>query len=132
MFLEEQNTQFYSSEKTKSRLSSNIFLFWIIICQFGSLFLSQNKKKWFSNLILTLFLQLWVDTVMAKNIGTLSNCDQRQLWKWTCIVNPFYFLFFYLKKSNLSLDNRNLKWGKISLWNKSFSQIHVGHNYWHP
>ncbi len=30
-------------------------------------------------------------------------------------------LIFYLKnsqKSNLSLDNNNLKWGEISLWNK--------------
>ncbi len=43
-------------------------------------------------------------------------------------------LIFYLKKSqksNLSLDNTNLKWGEISLWNKCFSQIHIGHNYWH-
>ncbi len=42
-------------------------------------------------------------------------------------------LIFYLKeysqKSNLSLDNKNLKWGEISLWNKCFSQRH---NYWHP
>ncbi len=43
-------------------------------------------------------------------------------------------LIFYLKnsqKSNLSLDIKNLKWEKISLWNKCFSQIHIGHNYWH-
>ncbi len=42
-------------------------------------------------------------TVMAKNIGTLGKYDQRRLW------------IFYLKKSqksNLSLDNKNLKWGK--------------------
>ncbi len=39
-------------------------------------------------------------------------------------------LIFYLKKSqksNLSLDNKNLKWGEISLWNKYFS-LHIGHN----
>ncbi len=32
-------------------------------------------------------------------------------------------LIFYLKnskKSNLSLDNKNLKWGEISLWNIIF------------
>ncbi len=34
--------------------------------------------------------------------------------------------FFYHKKSNLSLNSKNLKWGEISLWNKCFSQIHIG------
>ncbi len=36
-------------------------------------------------------------------------------------------LICYLKtsqKTNLSLDNKNLKWGEISLWNKCFSLIH--------
>ncbi len=51
---------------------------------------------------------------MAKNIGTLGNFDQRRLWKLICIVNPFDLLF---KKSNLSLNMKNLKWGEISLWN---------------
>ncbi len=40
-------------------------------------------------------------------------------------------LIFYLgnpHKSNLSLDNKNLKWGEISLWNKCFSLMHIGHN----
>ncbi len=40
-------------------------------------------------------------------------------------------LIFYLKnwqKSNLSLENKNLKWEEISLWNKCFSLIHIGHN----
>ncbi len=32
-------------------------------------------------------------TVMAKNIGTLGKYDQRRLWKWICIVNPFDLLF---------------------------------------
>ncbi len=32
-------------------------------------------------------------TVMAKNIGTLGKYDQRSLWKWICIVNPFDLLF---------------------------------------
>ncbi len=66
-------------------------------------------------------------TVMAKNIGTLGKYDQRRLWKLICIVNPFDLLFKKSQKSNLSLDNKNLKWGEISLWNKCFSQIHVGH-----
>ncbi len=47
---------------------------------------------------------------MAKNIGTLGKYDQRGLWKLICIVD---LLIFYLKnaqKSNLSLDNTNLKW----------------------
>jgi len=40
-------------------------------------------------------------------------------------------LIFYCKispKSNLSFDNKK----NVTLWNKCFSQIHVGHNYWHP
>ncbi len=69
-------------------------------------------------------------TVMAKNIGTLGKYDKRRLWKLICIVNPCDF-FIYLKnsqKSNLSLDNKSLKQGEISLWNKCFSLIHIGHN----
>ncbi len=38
-----------------------------------------------------------------------------------CIVNPFDFLFKKLsQKSKLSLENKNLKWGEISFWNKCF------------
>ncbi len=33
------------------------------------------------------------NTVMAKNIGTLGKHDQRRLWKFICIVNPFELLF---------------------------------------
>ncbi len=62
---------------------------------------------------------------MAKNIGTLGNIlgksDQRRLWKLICIVNHFDLLFNFLsQKSNLSLDNNNLKCGEISLWNECF------------
>ncbi len=62
---------------------------------------------------------------MAKIIGTLGKYDQRRLWKLICIVNPFDLLLKNAQKSNLSLDNNNLKWGEISLWNKCFSQIHL-------
>ncbi len=51
-------------------------------------------------------------TVMAKNIGTLGKYDQRRLWKLIFIVNPFDLLLKYSQKSNISLDNKNLKWGK--------------------
>ncbi len=46
---------------------------------------------------------------MAKNIGTLGKYDERRLWKLICIVNPFDTLLKKSQKSNLSLDNRNLK-----------------------
>ncbi len=49
---------------------------------------------------------------MAKIIGTLGKYGQIRLWKLICI-----FWFFYLnnsQKSNLSLDNKNLKWEEIS------------------
>ncbi len=49
---------------------------------------------------------------MAKNISTLGKYDQRRLWKWICIVNPFDLLLKKCTKNNLSLDNKNLKWGK--------------------
>ncbi len=65
--------------------------------------------------------QVHLHTVMAKNTSNLGKYDQRRLWK----------LIFYLKKShksNLSFDNKNLKWGEISLWNKCCSLIHIGHN----
>ncbi len=45
---------------------------------------------------------------MVRIIGTLGKYDQRRLWKLICI-NSFDNLF---KKSNLSLENNNLKWGK--------------------
>ncbi len=53
---------------------------------------------------------------MAKNIGTLGKYDQRMLWKCICIVNPFDLLLkmIHYSKSNLSSDNKNLKWGEIS------------------
>ncbi len=35
------------------------------------------------------FLCVCVHTVTAKNIGTLGKYDQRKLWKFICIVNPF-------------------------------------------
>ncbi len=64
-------------------------------------------------------------------IGSLCKYHQRRLLKLIYIVNPFDPLFKkkkITKKSNLSLNNKNLKWGgEISLWNKYFSQIHVGH-----
>ncbi len=65
---------------------------------------------------------------MDENIGTLGKYDQIRLWKLICIVNPFDILFKKLQKSNLSLYNKNLKWGEISLWNKRFSLIHIFHN----
>ncbi len=37
-------------------------------------------------------------------------------------------LIFYFLKPNLSLDNKNLKWGDISLLNTCRSLIHIGHN----
>ncbi len=59
---------------------------------------------------------------MAKNIGTLGKYDQRRLWKWICIVNPFDLLFKKITK------NLTFHWiirilnggGGISLWNKCF------------
>ncbi len=50
---------------------------------------------------------------MAKNIGTLGKYDQRRLWKLIWIVNSFDLLFlFFSQKSNISLDNKNLKYRK--------------------
>ncbi len=66
---------------------------------------------------------------MVRIIGTLGKYDQRRLWKLICIVNLLVFYFKKSQKSNLSLDYKNLKWEEISLWNKCFSQIHVGYNY---
>ncbi len=60
---------------------------------------------------------------MVRIIGTLGKYDQRRLWKLICIVNPFDLYLKKSQKSNLSLDNKNLKWGEISLWNKGFFLI---------
>ncbi len=42
---------------------------------------------------------------MAKNIGNLGKCDQRWLWKFTSIVNPFDILF---KKKNHKKSNMRI------------------------
>ncbi len=73
---------------------------------------------------------IYIYTVMAKNIGTLGKFYQRRLWKLICIVNPFDL--FLSQKSNLSLDNTNLKWWQISLWKQLSSQTNIKHKYWHP
>ncbi len=49
---------------------------------------------------------------MVRIVSILGKYDQRRLWKWICVVNPFDILFL---KPNLSLDNKNLKWGDTSL-----------------
>ncbi len=64
---------------------------------------------------LYIYIYIYIYTVMAKNIGTLGKYDQRRMQKLICIVNPFDLLFKTFTKSNLSLDNKNLKWGEISL-----------------
>ncbi len=55
---------------------------------------------------------------LRKCVITLGKSDQRRLWKLICIVNPFDVLL----KSNLSLNNTNLKWGEY----RGFSKIHIG------
>ncbi len=70
---------------------------------------------------------------MVRIIGTLGKYDQKRLWKLNCIVNLLYLLLKKSQKSNLSLENKNLKWEEISLWNKFvlykyISLIYIGHN----
>ncbi len=60
---------------------------------------------------------------MAKNIGTLGKYENE-----SALLILLIFYFKNSQKSNLSLDNKHLKWGEISLWNKCFSLIHIGHN----
>ncbi len=62
------------------------------------------------------------NTVMAKKISApLVNMIKD--WKWICLL--LILLIFYKKesqKSNLSLDNKNLKWGGgVSIWINVFS-----------
>ncbi len=40
-----------------------------------------------------LYIYIYINTVIAKNIRTLGKYDQRRLWKFICIVKPFDFLF---------------------------------------
>ncbi len=66
---------------------------------------------------------------MVRIVGTLGKYDQRKVCE---IVNPFDLLFLLSQKSKLSLENKNLRWGGISLWNKKKILIHIGHNYCYP
>ncbi len=51
--------------------------------------------------------------MVKKNIGTLGKYDQRRLWKLIFIVNNCLLLLKKSQKYNLSLDNKNLKWGNL-------------------
>ncbi len=66
-------------------------------------------------IILLIFIQSW-----PKISAPLVNMIQEGCENKSALL---IILIFYLKKSqksNLSLDNKNLKWGEISLWNKCF------------
>ncbi len=68
---------------------------------------------------------------MAKNIGT-RYFDQNMIKEGCENYSALLILLIFYKKkslkSNLSLDDKNLKWEEMSLWNKSFSRIHIGYN----
>ncbi len=99
------------------------------LSQLLSMTLSEQAWKGLKGACLMLVSGKWlICGQMAKNISTLGKYDQRKLWKWICI-NPFDLLYKKkIQQSNLSLNNKNLKWGEISLWNKCFSLIHIGQN----
>ncbi len=46
-----------------------------------------SLPRWSGNAVIV--TALLTHTVMAKNIGTLGECDQRRLWKW-CEKHDFY------------------------------------------
>ncbi len=48
--------------------------------------------------------------VVVRIIVILGKYDQRRLWKLIYIVN--YFNKNNSQKSNVSMDNKNLKWGR--------------------
>ncbi len=61
---------------------------------------------------------------MVRIVGTLGKSKEGCGNKFALLI----ILIFYFKnsqKSKLSLENKNLKWGEISLWNKCFSLIHI-------
>ncbi len=66
-------------------------------------------------IILLIFIQSW-PKISAPLVNMIQEgCENK--------LALLIILIFYLKKSqksNLSLNNKNLKWGKISLWNKCF------------
>ncbi len=66
---------------------------------------------------------------MVRFIDTLGKYDERRPWKLICIVNPFDLLLKNSQKSNLSLDDKNLKWegGGGIIMKVCFSLIHIGH-----
>ncbi len=66
---------------------------------------------------------------MLRIVGTLENMIKEGCGnKSALLILSIYYLKKKSQKSNLSLDNKNLKWVEISSWNKYISLIHIGHN----
>ncbi len=62
--------------------------------------------------------------VVVRIIGTLGKYDQEGCENLSALLILLIFYFKNSQKSNLSLENTNLKWEEISLWKKKFSNTH--------
>ncbi len=51
-------------------------------------------------------------TVPSTNIGTLDNYEQRRLWKYICIVYPFYLSLNKFTKYEPIIEVKQLKVGE--------------------
>ncbi len=66
--------------------------------------------------VFPLYLYTWSELFVPLVNMIKEGCENKCA---LLFLLTFYF-FLNLKKSKLSLENNNLKWGKISLWNKCF------------
>ncbi len=67
-----------------------------------------------------IYIQTWSELLVSLVNMMKQGCGNKSAL--------LILLIYYLKnsqKSNLSLENKNLKWGEIS--NKCFFLIHIGH-----
>ncbi len=110
------------------RYLSKYRYFWQHYCIVWSCFNAEANYHLFVRKILFWFafsqIQSW-SKISAPMVNMIKEgCENVS----ALLILFVFYLFFNHKKSNLSLENKILKWGEISLWNKCFSQIHIGHN----
>ncbi len=58
-----------------------------------------------------IYIYIYIYTVPSINIGTLDKYEQRRLWKYICIVYPFYLSFQKFTKFQRIIEVKQLKMG---------------------
>ncbi len=81
-------------------------------CIFDQIALVNIYEKKLLNGSVRVHIHTWSELLAPLVNTTKGGCENK------CALILLIFYFKKSQKSKLSLENRNLKWGEISLWNK--------------